>query len=1060
MVLCAPSSLDARRLPASGPSPLPPDRSREKLEFWHSHLGDDPRFAKPDWSDQNWQAVRVPHNWDDYHGYHAVSHGNLHGCAWYRTWFDWSPALPDERLYAFFEGVGSYAEIYINGHFAGEHAGGRTTFTVDLSEHARPGKNLLAVRAHHPEGIADLPFACGGCWGAPKSEGSQPFGIFRPAWIERTGPVRIDPFGIHVVTTEISSLSACLEIRATLSNPGDALRKGLLIHRVTGPDGKLVVEGKIEFSIRDNTELRWSAPPLHSPHLWSPEDPALHQVDTLVVVENEISHRVQTSFGLRWVEWPEILAPDANHNVVCADRRGTLVHSGETPLTRENNGLTEILFRDPAASARLAPMGARILQAATPSPSSVVLETELEFEASGTAEIFCEIQNAGGTVFLHQHRAEIGPGNRLTWRLPELSHPHRWSRQDPYLHRLIVEIRSRDGTLWERSQTLFGIRAPGWDPVRPLNLARPEFIPAEKPETFDLPDHRRVLKLNGRPLFLNGTCEYETLLGGDHAFTDEEIAASTAMIRAAGFNAFRDAHHPHNLRYYDHWDRAGIICWTQMGSNIWFDTPEFRANFRRLTTEWVKERRNHPCVLLWGLENESALPEDFAREIRDLIRELDPSSPTWRLTTTCNGGKGSDWNVPQEWSGTYGGNCHDYDLRSLQLVGEYGAWRAFGVHTEVAYAGNENDRSESWACHAMETKIRLGETARHAAVGHFHWVFNSFPNPGRTAENFEGPGNAAIGSINNKGLVTAWRQPTDLYYLYRSNYTGPDADPMVYLVSHTWPDRWRQPGPKSVSVFSNCEEVELFNGVGRRSLGTRRNPGRGHHFKWENVRLETNLLHAVGRCGGRAVAEDLIRVNHLPEDPSLRAWLGQPVEPMTNSGTALFRVNCGADADFLDPRGRLWEADRPWTLGAPWGWESWGGNYANVPDDLASRGFTTTPVRGSDAPELHREYRYGRQYLKYHFRTGPGKFRLNCHFAEPWFGVGGAADCHGWRKFDVAVNGRVVDRNLDIWTAAAGDHRLLVRAYEVETTSEILTLHFPFVAVGQAVIFAVECLRV
>lgn len=1027
--------------------------------MWHSRLGDDPRFARPDWSDRDWQPVRVPHNWDDYHGYHAVSHGNLHGCAWYRTWFDWSPELAEERLYAFFEGVGSYARVYINGHLVGEHAGGRTTFTVDLSEHAQSGKNLLAVRADHPEGIADLPFVCGGCWGAPKSEGSQPFGIFRPAWIERTGPIRIEPFGVHVVTTAISAVSAELEIRATINNPCGEAQGGRLIHRLTGPDGEVVTEGEVEISGLENAELRWSAPPIPDPRLWSPEDPALYQVETLVLVENEVSHRVETRFGLRWLEWPEILDPDADHNVVCADRRGKLASSGESTLSPENNGLTEILFRDPATPAKLAPMGVKILQVAAPATASVALEAVLEFDASVPAEIFCEIQNEGGTVFLHQHRAEIESGRGLTWRIPDLSYPHRWSRLDPYLHRLVVEIRSRDGTLWERSQTLFGIRAPGWDPAQPLNLKRPEFVAAEKPLVRDLPDPQRVLRLNGRPLFLNGTCEYETMLGCDHAFTDEEIAASTSMIRSAGFNAFRDAHHPHNLRYYDHWDRAGIVCWTQMGSNIWFDTPEFRANFRRLTSEWVKERRNHPCIVLWGLENESALPEDFAREIRDLIRELDPSSPAWRLTTTCNGGKGSDWNVPQEWSGTYGGNCHDYDLRSLQMVGEYGAWRAFGVHTDTAYAGNENDRSESWACHAMETKIRLGEAASHAAVGHFHWLFNSFPNPGRTAENFEGPGNGEIGSINNKGLVTAWRQPSDLYYLYRSNYAHPAEDPMVYIVSHTWPDRWRRFGPKQVSVFSNCEEVELFNGIGGRSFGRKPHPGRGRHFVWENVLPETNLLFAIGRRGGEAVAKDLIRLNHLPEDPSLPVWLGKPEDSLAHQGAALFRVNCGADAAFTDSHGRRWESDRPWAPGAHWGWESWGGSYPNVPDDLASRGFTMTPPRGSDAPELHREYRYGRRYLKYHFRTGSGKFRLNCHFAEPWFGVGGAADCRGWRLFDVAVNQRVVERNLDIWATARGDHRLLVRSYEAETAEEILTLHFPCVAAGQAVIFAVECLE-
>jgi beta-galactosidase len=128
------------------------------------------------------------------------------------------------------------------------------------------------------------------------------------------------------------------------------------------------------------------------------------------------------------------------------------------------------------------------------------------------------------------------------------------------------------------------------------------------------------------------------------------------MMLACGLNAFRDARHPHNFLYYDAWDRAGVICWTQMGSRFWFDTPAFRENFLRLTAEWVRERRNSHSVLVWGIQNESALPETFAREVATLLRSLDTTSPVWRITTTCNGGKGSDWNALQDWSGTYGGN--------------------------------------------------------------------------------------------------------------------------------------------------------------------------------------------------------------------------------------------------------------------------------------------------------------------------------------------------------------------------------------------------------------------
>ena len=57
--------------------------------------------------------------------------------------------------------------------------------------------------------------------------------------------------------------------------------------------------------------------------------------------------------------------------------------------------------------------------------------------------------------------------------------------------------------------------------------------------------------------------------------------------------------------------------------------------------------------MLWGIQNESLLPTVFATEISNLIRSMDDTASKERLITTCNGGSGSDWNVPQNWCGTY-----------------------------------------------------------------------------------------------------------------------------------------------------------------------------------------------------------------------------------------------------------------------------------------------------------------------------------------------------------------------------------------------------------------------
>jgi beta-galactosidase len=157
-------------------------------------------FVKYPKIDSQWQKVNVPHNWDQYYGFRRMKHGNLHGTAWYHKSLKLDKADKGKRLFLYFEGVSSYATVWVNGKKVGEHKGGRTTFTVDITEAVSfETENNLMVKAAHPSFIADLPWVCGGCsgeWGF--SEGSQPMGIFRPVTLVVTDEVRIEPFGVHI----------------------------------------------------------------------------------------------------------------------------------------------------------------------------------------------------------------------------------------------------------------------------------------------------------------------------------------------------------------------------------------------------------------------------------------------------------------------------------------------------------------------------------------------------------------------------------------------------------------------------------------------------------------------------------------------------------------------------------------------------------------------------------------------------------------------------------------------------------------------------------------------
>ena len=839
-------------------------------------------FEALSYKTSNWKDVNIPHNWDQYEGYQRRLHGNKHGYAWYRKIFKSSETKKGKRFFLYFEGVGSYATVWLNGKNVGDHAGGRTTFTLDVTAAIRLNNqdNVLAVRADHPANIQDLPWVDGGCSTERGfSEGSQPMGIFRPVHLVVTNEVRIQPFGVHIWNDDkISEKAATLNIETSIKNYGSKQKSVTILNQLLDSNGKVVKIVKHTKNLAAGSAITISGrtDEILNPKLWSLAYPYLYVLKTTLLENGKIIDEVNTPYGIRWISWP---------------------------------------------------IG----------------------------------KNASQKVFL----------------------------------------------------------------------------------------------LNGKPVFINGIAEYEHLLGQSHAFGDEQIRSRVMQIKSAGFNAFRDAHQPHNLLYSDYWDKLGILCWTQMAAHIWYDTPEFRKNFKALLTDWVKERRNSPAVVLWGLENESTLPEDFAAECTELIRKLDPTASSQRKVTTCNGGKGTDWDVPQNWTGTYGGDPLTYgeDLKRQVLVGEYGAWRTIDLHK---LNPGEKGYTENVMTDLMEKKVRLADSVKDKTAGHFFWLYSSHDNPGRV-QGGEGLRDLdRVGPVNYKGMFTPWEEPTDVYYMFRANYAPKLTEPMVYIVSQTWPNRWSEPGIKdSVVVYSNCDEVELFNDVNNESLGRKTRGKIGTHFQWNNVALNYNVLYAVGYVDGKPVAKNYIVLNSLPKSPDFYkliedAKIAKPIE----NYNYLYRLNCGGP-EYKDEFGSVWLKDQQITPNNNYGSSSWTAAFPGIPAFFASQRRTFSPVKGTADWKLFQTFRYGRNQLSFQFDVPQdGDYLVELYFIEPWLGIGGGINAEKMRLFDVAINNKTVIKDLDI-LKETGTNSLLKKTVKVFVKGGKLVVSFPQVKAGQALISAI-----
>lgn len=245
---------------------------------WLFHLGDEPGADFMGWDDRAWRRVTLPHDWSVEHPFdraHASGTGYLPGgTAWYRKHF----VLPEEargkRVRITFGGVYKHARVWFNSYYLGERAYGYATFTFDVSDFARPGENVIAVRVEH-EQVADSRWFTGS-------------GVYRDVTLEVTDRHGFRTDGVFVTTKAIEEDgTAVLSVRyETEGGDGAAF---LLIDgqgRVCGMSQSLGAAGEVEIIV---PEAR----------LWSPDAPNLYTLKCNAMVDRLGVDEIEIPVGIR-----------------------------------------------------------------------------------------------------------------------------------------------------------------------------------------------------------------------------------------------------------------------------------------------------------------------------------------------------------------------------------------------------------------------------------------------------------------------------------------------------------------------------------------------------------------------------------------------------------------------------------------------------------------------------------------------------------------------------------------------------------------------------------------
>lgn len=268
-------------------------RSRTNVDRgWKFLLGDEPRASAPAFDDSKWQYVNLPHSFSEPY---FRSPDFYIGFGWYRRHVRVDAAKLKGPTFLEFEGAFQDAEVFVNGKKAGEHLGGYTGFSIEITGELHAGDNVIAVRVNN-------------LWNAqlnPRA-GEHVFsgGIYRDVYLVTTSAVHVPWYGTFVTTPKVSDDAATIDVRTEVRNASSTPATAILKTAILDPAGMPVAEYSSTQQIGAAAVVNIDQTgDLRGPKLWSPETPLLYTAVSRIYVKGVLQDEFRTRFGIRWFTW-------------------------------------------------------------------------------------------------------------------------------------------------------------------------------------------------------------------------------------------------------------------------------------------------------------------------------------------------------------------------------------------------------------------------------------------------------------------------------------------------------------------------------------------------------------------------------------------------------------------------------------------------------------------------------------------------------------------------------------------------------------------------------------
>lgn len=276
---------------------------------WTFHYGEAREAVSPDFNDDSWRTLDLPHDWSVETEAAALTGNNtgpfspnnpggsatgqtVGGEGWYRKTFTLSAADQGKRISLYFEGVYAQSEVWLNGIKVYYNPYGYSSYRFDITDYCRPAgeENVITVRAVN-EGRNTRWYA-----------GS---GIYRHVWLLKTPEVHLDEWETAVTTEGLTDEMAEIHVTTTVFNQSGLSTDVTAIVQLLSPDGKQMADADtttVSLNAYDEAEASWNLQ-VEAPQAWSTETPQFYTARLLLTDGENTTDRIDIPFGIRTLEF-------------------------------------------------------------------------------------------------------------------------------------------------------------------------------------------------------------------------------------------------------------------------------------------------------------------------------------------------------------------------------------------------------------------------------------------------------------------------------------------------------------------------------------------------------------------------------------------------------------------------------------------------------------------------------------------------------------------------------------------------------------------------------------